>query len=429
MRARDTEIGSTVTQMSKSLPAFSFELAANRLHREISYGSEQEAVLDEEGFLRAAGVIRSWPGYAPTPLVRLGPLAEVAGVSEVSYKDESGRFGLGSFKPLGGAYAVLRQLMAEIAAAEGLERVEPDDVLQGRYSDIAAGVTVTAATDGNHGRSVAWGAQLFGCRCVIFIHETVSPGREQAIAALGAEVRRTPGSYDDAVRVADETARREGWFQIPDTSDGILTEAPRNVMQGYTLMAQEAMDQLPYAETPTHIFVQAGVGGMAAAVAARFWQRFGPGRFRLILVEPRQAACWYHSLKAGEPVAVTEGLDSLMAGLACGEVSRLAWTILAPAADAMITVEDAAAADCMRLMAAGRLSGEPMVTGESAVAGLAGFLAAAADDSARAALGIGPDSRVLLFGTEGASDPETYEAIVGRSPGEVEKSGGSSSEN
>ncbi len=401
---------------------YRFELAANQLHREILYGPEQEAVLGEKGFQRAAGIIRSWPGYEPTPLIPLGSTAEAAGVSAVHYKDESGRFGLGSFKPLGGAYAVLRQLMAEITAAEGLEWVEPDDVLQGRYSDIAAGVTVTAATDGNHGRSVAWGARLFGCRCVIFIHETVSPGRERAIAALGAEVRRTPGSYDDAVRVADETARREGWHQIPDTSDGVLTEAPRNVMQGYTLMAQEAMDQLPYAGPPTHIFIQAGVGGMAAAVAARFWQRFGPGSFMTILVEPRQAACWYHSLKAGKPVAVTEGLDSLMAGLACGEVSRLAWTILAPVTDAMITVEDAAAADCMRLMAAGRLSGKPMVAGESAVAGLTGFLAAASDDSARATLGIEPDSRVLLFGTEGASDPETYAAIVGRSAEEIERS-------
>jgi diaminopropionate ammonia-lyase len=411
-----------VIKRSRIQTDYRFELAANRLHREIPYGPEQEAVLDEKGFQRAAGIIRSWPGYETTPLIGLGPAAEAAGVSGVHYKDESGRFGLGSFKPLGGAYAVLRQLMAEITAAEGLERVEPDDVLQGRYSDIAAGVTVTAATDGNHGRSVAWGARLFGCRCVIFIHETVSPGRERAIAALGAEVRRTPGSYDDAVRVADETARREGWHQIPDTSDGVLTEAPRNVMQGYTLMAQEAMDQLPYAGPPTHIFVQAGVGGMAAAVAARFWQRFGPGGFKTILVEPRQAACWYHSLKAGKPVAVTEGLDSLMAGLACGEVSRLAWTILAPVTDAMITIEDAAAADCMRLMAAGRLSGKPMVAGESAVAGLAGFLAAASDDSARAALGIEPDSRVLLFGTEGASDPETYAAIVGRSAEEIERS-------
>ncbi len=410
-----------MTQVTKFPPDYRFELAENMLYRQLPYGPDQEAVLDEKGFQRAVKIIRSWPDYAPTPLCRLESIAEVAGVADVHYKDESGRFGLGSFKPLGGAYAVVRLLMSQITAATGQEQVDPNDVLNGRYKEIASTITVTAATDGNHGRSVAWGARLFGCRCVIFIHETVSPGREHAIAALGAEVRRTRGTYDDAVRKADETARQEGWHQIPDTSDGVVVEAPRNVMQGYTLMAQEAMDQLPYQGPPTHIFIQAGVGGMAAAVVAQFWQRFGPGRFKTVLVEPRQAACWFHSLKSGAPVVVSGDLDSLMAGLACGEVSRLAWPILAPATDMVMTVDDAAAADCMRLMAEGRYGDRPMVTGESAVAGLAGFLAVARDEAAREALAIDSNSRVLLFGTEGASDPETYMAIVGRSAEDVRK--------
>ncbi len=418
-----------MTQVLTSLPDYRFELAQNILHRQVPYGPDQEAILDEKGFQRAVRIIRSWPDYAPTLLRQLGSIAEVAGVADVHYKDESGRFGLGSFKPLGGAYAVVRLLMSQITAIAGQEQVDPNDVLNGRYADVASTITVTAATDGNHGRSVAWGARLFGCRCVIFIHETVSSGREQAIAALGAEVRRTPGTYDDAVRKADETARRSGWHQIPDTSDGVVVEAPRNVMQGYTLMAQEAIDQLPYQGPPTHIFIQAGVGGMAAAVVAQFWQRFGPGRFKTVLVEPRQAACWFHSLKAGEPVVVSGDLDSLMAGLACGEVSRLAWPILAPATDMVMTLDDAAAADCMRLMAEGRYGDRPMVTGESAVAGLAGFLAVAPDGAAKEALAIDSDSRVLLFGTEGASDPETYMAIVGRSVEEVRKTGGDRDEN
>jgi len=403
---------------------YRFELALNPLHQSLAYGKEQQAVLNETGYREAARIISSWPGYRPTPLRSLDGMARFARVGSAHYKNESERFGLGSFKPLGGAYAVARLLMTKVGALTGHKDIDPLDILHHRYADIVSGITVTAATDGNHGRSVAWGARLFGCRCVIFINETVSPGREKAIAAFGAEVRRTPGTYDDAVRKAGETAREMGWHQIPDTSDGTVLEAPRDVMQGYTLMAQEAIDQLPYEGPPTHIFLQAGVGGMAAAVAAQFWQRFGPGRFRTVLVEPRQAACWFHSLRSGLPVTVSGDLESVMAGLACGEVSRLAWPILSVAADAMMTVGDDAAADCMRLMAEGRCGDRPMVAGESAVAGVAGFLAAASETAARVQLGIDGDSRLLLFGTEGASDPETYAAIVGRSADEVEKSAG-----
>ncbi len=289
------------------------------------YPASAAEVIDQASCIAARDCVSRWPGYVPTPLRNLDGIARATGIRCLHYKDESGRFGLGSFKPLGGAYAVARLLQRRVAEATGSDPVEIADLLAGRFRDIVARLTVTAATDGNHGRSVAWGARLFGCRCVIFIHETVTAGRERAIASYGAEVRRTPGTYDDAVRTAQATAEAEDWHVIPDTSDGSIVEAPRNVMQGYTVMAAEAIEQLPYTEPPTHLFLQAGVGGMAAATCAQFWQTFGKRRPCTVLVEPETAGCWFESLKAGEPTTVGGDLESIMAGLACGEVSHLAW--------------------------------------------------------------------------------------------------------
>lgn len=403
------------------LPRYGFRLAKNPSARPgAEYGPEQAAILDASGLETARRTISAWPGYAPTPLVELAGVAAAAGIGRLHYKNEAPRFGLGSFKPLGGAFAVARLLADEIERRTGEAPAAPADLLSGRHRDVVSGVTVTAATDGNHGRSVAWGARMFGCRSVIFIHETVTERREAAIAGLGAEVRRTPGTFDDAVRTAQSVAEAEGWHLIPDTSDGTVVDAPRNVMQGYALMAAETIEQLPYAGPPTHIFLQAGVGGMAAATCARFWQTYGARRPRTVLVEPETAACWFESLRAGHPVTTEGELESIMAGLACGEVSRLAWTILRPGADMMMTVTDEAAADCMRLLAEGRHGDAPLVAGESAVAGLAGLLAAAGDETGWADLGLDGTSRVVLFGTEGATDPETYARIVGRRPEDVE---------
>jgi diaminopropionate ammonia-lyase len=409
--------------MSQSPGSRSFQFSFNPLaERDGVYGDRQAAVLNAEGHAHAKAVISGWPDYAETPLRNLAGLAEASGVAGVYYKDESSRFGLGSFKPLGGAYAVSQCLITEIKNRIPGEQPNSDDLLSGKYTDIVAAITVTAATDGNHGRSVAWGARLFGCRCVIYINAAVTPGREAAIASYGAEVRRNPGTYDDAVRAAEQTATREGWFVIPDTSgavDGPSIVAPRNVMQGYTLMAAEAIGQLPPQVSPTHTFLQAGVGGMAAAVVAQLWQNYGLDRPLTLLVEPNAAACWYESLLAGDPVMIGGDLESIMAGLACGEVSRLAWEILAPGADGMIKIGDDTAADCMRLLADGRFGDTAFAAGESAVAGLAGFLALVDDEGARERIGLGPDSHVLVFGTEGATDAETYREIVGRSASEI----------
>lgn len=375
----------------------------------------QDAILSDAGLAAARATISGWPGYAPTPLHALPALAADLGVAAIHYKDEGGRFGLGSFKALGGAYAVARLLQSELGKRLG--RPVSMEEITSRAIPQAREITVCCATDGNHGRSVAWGAQSFGCNCVIFIHATVSDGRKTAIEAYGAEVRRCAGNYDDSVREAQETATREGWFVVSDTSYPGYMEVPKDVMQGYEVMAAEAFDALD--QPPTHVFLQTGVGGMAAAVAAQAVRRWGAARPRIVLCDPDQSACWLDSLRAGEPVAVEGDLDTLMAGLACGEVSALAWEILKDHADAVMALTDAAAVAEMRRLAHPLPGDPPIVAGESAVAGLAGLAAAMTVPEARAALELDETSRVVVFGTEGDTDPALYEELVGMSAGAV----------
>jgi diaminopropionate ammonia-lyase len=376
-----------------------------RLFLNPRHGLPGVTVLPAAGFRRAKREITSWNGYAATPLHDLPPVAAGAGLATVRLKDEGGRFGLGSFKALGGAYAVANCLADELARRGVAEAADSADLASGRYAAATAGITVTCATDGNHGRSVAWGAQRFGCRCVIFVHATVSQGRVDAIARFGADVRRVSGTYDDAVREAARTAAAEGWLVVSDTSWAGYTEVPRAVMQGYRLMADEAADQWT-GSAPTHVFMQGGVGGAAAAVSVQVRARWQPAPL-LVVVEPDHAACLLASAELGELTTVEGQLDTLMAGLACGEPSLLAWQELERAAAAFMAIPDEAAIACMRLLA-----GHGIVAGESGVAGLAGCLLAAADPASRAALGLGPDSRVLVFSTEGATDPALYDRLV-----------------
>jgi diaminopropionate ammonia-lyase len=389
-----------------------FTLLINPLAgKDHAWTAEQDAILNDAALAVARDTIGSWPGCAVTPLVSLAGLAGQAGVAAIHYKDEGARFDLRSFKALGGAYAVARLLQSKVSTALG-RPVAMSEIVDRKHPDIVSGITVCCATDGNHGRSVAWGAETFGCCCEIFIHATVSDGRKTAIETFGANVRRCAGNYDESVREAQETASREGWFVVSDTSYPGYLEVPKDVMQGYELMAAEAFDQLDV--PPTHIFVQTGVGGMAAAVAAQAKRRWGDARPTLVLADPDKSACWLDSLRAGHPTAVDGDLDTLMAGLACGEVSMLAWDVLKDHADAVMALTDAAAVDCMRRLAQPVAGDPPVVAGESAVAGLAGLFAAMSDPEATAALGLGAESRVLIFGTEGDTDPALYEQLVGK---------------
>ena len=369
-------------------------------------GAPGIVALPSGGFRRARADITSWPDYAPTPLHALRTVAEQVGIAALHIKDESGRFGLGSFKALGGAYAVAGVLAAELARRGAALSASTADLLAGLYAEDTRDITVACATDGNHGRSVAWGAQRFGAACAIFVHDSVSQGRIDAIARYGAAIHVVPGTYDDAVRSAAAEAARHGWFVVSDTSWPGYTEIPREIMQGYRLMADEALDQWP-APPPTHVFIQGGVGGVAAAVSVQMRARLDPAP-DVVVVEPERAACLLASAAAGTPTPVAGDLDTIMAGLACGEPSLIAWQELDRAAAAFLAIPDAAAIDAMRLLA-----GLGIVSGESGAAGLAGLFLAARDPAARTALALGPTSRVLAFSTEGATDPDLYARLVG----------------
>lgn len=382
------------------------------------YPEKELEILSSSGLAQARGEITSWPGYRPTPLVALDGLAGQLNINALSYKDEGWRFGLKSFKPLGGAYAVLRVIQRTLEASAG-KLVTSREILTGAHKAWVSEVTVCAGTDGNHGRSVAWGSRMFGCRCVIYINEAVSRGREQAIAAYGAEVRRVPGSFDDAVRAAKETAQHEGWHVVPDTASGGSITASADVMQGYALLAEEMVEQLATIGVPTHLFIQAGVGGLAAAVCGQLWQAYGHSRPYTVIVEPHSAGCWYESFKAGREVVVEGDLDSLMAGLACGEISPHAWPILKRGANAAMTIPDKAAADTMKLLSIGEGGDPPVVGGESGVAGLAGLILAAQSSEARSLMRLDGESRVVVVGSEGDTDPETYTKITGHTGDEV----------
>lgn len=359
------------------------------LDRAAPYGAAERAILSRAGAAVAQSHISAWTGYAPTPLIDLPAIAGACGVARVVIKDEGKRFGLKSFKALGGAYAVER-----LAAAKGVD-----------------GLVVTCATDGNHGRAVAWGARRVGAKAVIYVHEGVSQGRADAIAAYGADVVRAGATYDDSVRLSADAAADHDWHIVSDTSWPGYEDVPKDVMQGYAVIAME-VEAAGY--RPSHVFVQGGVGGLAAGVLSWRWETFGAARPVMTVVEPEKADCLYRSAEAGRPMIAPGDLDTVMAGLACGEPSLLAWALLSKGADAFMTIPDTDAVACMR-----RLAELGIVIGESGVAGLAGLVAASSDEAARSALGLRTDSTILLYGTEGATDPALYEQIVGRSPERV----------
>jgi diaminopropionate ammonia-lyase len=375
-------------------------------------GTPGLVVLPAAGFWRAKAEITSWPDYAPTPLLDLPDLAREARIAAVRLKDEAGRFGLGSFKALGGAYAVGSLLAAELARRGVAAAATRADLESGRHEAVTRTITVACASAGNHGRAVAWGAGRFRCRCVVFLPRGVSEARAAAIAAHGAEIRRVPGIYEDALREANRAAAAEGWSVVSDTSWPGYTETPREVMQGYRLMPDEALDQWA-GEPPTHVFIQGGVGGVAAAVSAQLRARLAAPP-ALIVVEPDRAACLLASAELGGPTVIPGELDTIMGGLACSEPSLLAWQELARGACAFMAVPDEAAAACMRMLAR-----RGIAAGESGVAGLAALLLAAGDPAARETLEIGWESRVLLFSTEGATDPMAYRQLTREGAGDL----------
>ena len=373
-------------------------------------GDAVERVLSRQDFATSRAEITQWEGYAPTPLVSLTALAAKIGVGEVLYKDEGPRFGLGSFKALGGSYAAQRVLQRQISAQLGLE-VSLEDIRTGKYKSEAAQITLVSATDGNHGRSLAWGCQRFGAPCRIYIHAEVSEGRAEAMRDLGAEVIRITGDYDESVVLAKQEAAENGWFVVSDTSWEGYSEPPRDVMAGYGVMTQEICDSLE--QVPTHVFLQGGVGGLAAGVVAGLRQHWGAQGPRVVIVEPELAACLFESGRAGEATTFAIQTETLMAGLSCGEPSGMAWEILAEEVTDFLTIPETLVAPAVRLLARPLLGDEAIEAGESAIAGLAALIAARQDAELSQKLGLDESSRVLLIGSEGVTDPAIFAQIMG----------------
>jgi diaminopropionate ammonia-lyase len=357
------------------------------------------AALGPDGAREVFELLRQCPRYAPTPLVRMPDLAARIGVAELMVKDEAARLGLGSFKALGGAFAVIRLALSR--AGERLGRdpaaLDPmDPQVRAGFADLV----VCCATDGNHGRSVAAAARLLGLQAVIFVHENVAPERVAAIAALGAQIKRTPGSYDDAVQASLTAATAEGWLLVSDTSWPGYEAIPMLVMQGYAALVAEAARQ--WDAPPTHVFLQAGVGGLAASVATHIAGLDLPQPLAIVVVEPARAACLLASQHAGRPLQIEADEPTNMALLECYEPSHLAWRQLHRAAAAFLAVPDEAAEQAAALWMRPPGADPALRTTPSGAAGLAGLLAVAADSGRGQALGLGPESRVLLINTEGS---------------------------
>lgn len=350
-----------------------------------------------------------------TPLYALPDLADELGVAQVSVKDESVRSELGSFKALGAPIALVRLILRTFPA----QQFDPRGLLEGRHAHLLAHFTVVSATDGNHGKGLAAAAQSIGCRCVIVLHANVSIEREHAIAAYGAKIVRIAGNYDESVQYAAELAASDGWTVVSDTSYEGYEEIPRDVMQGYGTIAAEIIEATAGQPPFTHVFLQGGVGGLAAGIVSYLWEHFAEQRPLFVMVEPEQADCLYQSALLGKPAKATGSVDSVMAGLACGETSPLAWRFLEQSVDYFMTISDDQAVAAMRRLAAGSARDIPLVAGESGAAGLAGLVQLVRNADAAAELGLTGNARVLFISTEGATAPRVYADLLGETAASV----------
>ena len=366
---------------------------------------------------RAQAFHRTFPEYGVTPLARLQGLARFLGVRNILVKDESQRFGLNAFKVLGGSYAVGCEIARRLNVP--VEELNYELLASPQVRERLGRLTFVTATDGNHGRGVAWTAQRLGQKAVVFMPKGSSAERLQNIRSLEAEATITDVNYDDAVRLARAYAERHGGIVVQDTSWDGYEEIPRHIMQGYTTLAYEIAQQLQALGDvrPTHVFLQAGVGALAGAVTGFFADYYRENLPKIIIVEPLNAACLHKTAQAadGELHKVGGALASIMAGLCCGEPCSLGWRQLAAYADAFVAVPDEVTALGMRVLGNPMGGDERIIAGESGAVGV-GLGAAALREEKLAWLkrdfALDGDSVILCVSTEGATDLATYRKIM-----------------
>ena len=344
------------------------------------------SVLPKRDIDEAYKIISRWDNYSPTPLISLNKLSEKLKLNKIFYKDESKRFHLKSFKALGGAYAVER-------------------VTKGNKE-----VVISTATAGNHGRSVAWGSKKLGLKCKIFISEYVSESRAEVMRNFGADVIRVKGNYENSLNECIKQSNQNNWQIVQDVAWQDYKLIPKLTMAGYSVMMKEISEQINNQQI-SHVILQAGVGGMAAAMVA------GIARYlnhvpKIIIVEPESAACVLESIKTGKIEKISIEKESLMGGMSCGEVSLVPWQILKNSVSHCVTVSDDYISKTVKFLANCEFSDEKIIGGECSTPGIVSLVGLCNDVEIKKKINLNEDSNVLLFGCEGDADEELYQKLL-----------------
>ena len=348
--------------------------------------SEILKILSSETIDEAYNTISKWNGYSPTPLISLNKLNEKLKINKIFYKDESKRFHLKSFKALGGAYAV-------------------EKIIKGNNKKI-----ISTATAGNHGRSVAWGSQKNGLGCKIFISEFVSESRAEVMRNFGADVIRVKGNYEDSLNECIKQSNENNWQIVQDVAWEDYKLVPKLTMAGYSVMMKEISEQIKN-EKISHVILQAGVGGMAAAMVAGI-VRYLDYIPQIIIVEPDSAACVLESIKKGKIEKISIDKESIMGGMSCGEVSLVPWEILKNSVHYCVTISDDYISKTIKYLANNQFSDEKIIGGECSTPGIASLVGLSNNDEIRKTINLNENSCVLLFGCEGDADEELYQKLL-----------------
>ena len=343
-------------------------------------------VLSKNDIDEAYNIISRWDNYSPTPLISLNKLSEKLGLNKIFYKDESKRFHLKSFKALGGAYAV-------------------EKVTKGNKE-----IVISTATAGNHGRSVAWGSKKLGLKCKIFISEHVSESRAKVMRNFGADVIRVKGNYENSLNECIKQSNQNNWQIVQDVAWQDYKLVPKLTMAGYSVMMKEISEQINNQQI-SHVILQAGVGGMAAAMVAGIASYLNHVP-KIIIVEPESAACVLESIKTGKIEKISIEKESLMGGMSCGEVSLVPWQILKNSVSHCVTVSDDYISKTVKFLANCEFSDEKIIGGECSTPGIISLVGLCNDVKIRKNINLNEDSNVLLFGCEGDTDEELYQKLL-----------------